>query len=67
MSHFTRTSDLQPLLTAIAASPIVVRVSEPRDFADWCEQQQTADIDIDIDTVILGWLRSQRPQASALS
>jgi hypothetical protein len=38
-------------------------VSEPRDFADWCEQQQTADID----TVILGWLRSQRPQVSALS
>jgi hypothetical protein len=63
MSHFTRTSDLQSLLTAIAASPIVVRVSEPRDFADWCEQQQTADID----TVILGWLRSQRPQVSALS
>jgi hypothetical protein len=62
MTDFTHTADLQSLLTAIAASPIVVRVSEPRDFADWCNRQQT-----DIDTVILGWLRSQRPQSAALS
>ena len=65
MTDFTHTADLQSLLTAIAASPIVVSVPKARDFADWCNRQQTADIDID--TVILGWLRSQRPQASALS
>jgi hypothetical protein len=63
MTDFTHTADLQSLLAAIAASPIVVRVSEPRDFHDWCEQQQRPDID----TAILDWLRSQRPQASALS
>ena len=63
MTDFSHTADLQSLLTAIAASPIVVSVPKARDFADWCARQQTADID----TVILGWLRSQRPQASALS
>ena len=62
MTDFTHTADLQSLLTAIAASPIVVSVPKARDFADWCNQQTA-----DIDTVILGWLRSQRPQASALS
>ena len=61
MTDFTHTADLQSLLTAIAASPIVVRVSEPRDFADWCEQTQ------DIDTAILDWLRSQVPQSATLS
>jgi hypothetical protein len=63
MTDFNHTADLQSLLAAIAASPIVMRVSEPRDFRDWCERQQAQDID----TAILDWLRSQRPQASALS
>jgi hypothetical protein len=63
MTDFNYTADLQSLLAAIAASPIVVRVPEPRDFSDWCEQQPTQDID----TAILDWLRSQVPQASALS
>jgi hypothetical protein len=62
MTDFTHTADLQSLLTALAASPIVVSVPKARDFADWCNRQQT-----DIDTVILGWLRSQRPQSAALS
>lgn len=57
------TAGLQSLLAAIAASPIVVRVSEPRDFSDWCERQQTQGID----TAILDWLRSQVPQPAALS
>ena len=61
MTEFNHTADLQSLLAAIAASPIVV--STPRDFADWCECQQPADID----TVILGWLRSHAPQPAALS
>jgi hypothetical protein len=61
MTDFTHTADLQSLLTAIAASPIIVHVPEPRDFADWCEQAQ------DIDTAILDWLRSQVPHAAALS
>ena len=63
MTDFSHTADLQSLLTAIAAPPIVVSVPKARDFADWCSRQQAADID----TVILGWLRSQAPQASALS
>ena len=63
MTDFTQTADLQSLLTAIAASPIIVPARNARDFADWCHLQQPADID----TVILGWLRSQAPQASALS
>lgn len=63
MTDFTHTADLQSLLAAIAASPIVVPAVHVRDFADWCQLQQPADID----TVILGWLRSQAPQASALS
>jgi hypothetical protein len=62
MTNVNHTANLQSLLHAIAASPIVVRTSEPRDFADWCERQTA-----DIDTVILGWLRSQVPQAAALS
>ncbi len=61
MTDFTHTADLQSLLTAIAASPIIVRVPEPRDFADWCEQTQ------DIDTAILDWLRSQVPHSATLS
>jgi hypothetical protein len=64
MTNVSHTADLQSLLQAIAASPIVVRASEPRNFADWCEQQQQTQ---DIDTAILDWLRSQRPQATALS
>jgi len=63
MTQFNQTADLQSLLAAIAASPIVVCVSEPRDFADWCERQQTPDID----TAILDWLRSQVPQSATLS
>jgi hypothetical protein len=61
MTDFNHTADLQSLLTAIAASPIVVPAPKARDFADWCNRQQTADID----TVILGWLRSQAPQQRA--
>jgi hypothetical protein len=56
-------TDLELLLAAIAASEIVVSVPKPRDFADWCDLQQPAEID----TVILDWLRSQVPQAAALS
>jgi hypothetical protein len=62
MTDFNYT-DLQSLLVAIAASPIVVPAAEPRDFAEWCEQQPTRDID----TAILDWLRSQMPQSAALS
>jgi hypothetical protein len=62
MTDFNHTADLQSLLAAIAASPIVVSVPEARDFADWCSHQTT-----EIDTVILGWLRAQAPRASALS
>jgi hypothetical protein len=61
MTDLTHTADLQSLLTAISASQIVVRVPQPRDFHDWCEQAQ------DIDTAILDWLRSQVPQSATLS
>ena len=63
MTEFNHNADLQSLLAAIAASEIVVPVSNPRDFADWCDRQRPAEID----TVILGWLRSQVPQPTALS
>jgi len=64
MTDFNHFADLQSLRAAIAASEIVVADQRPaRDFADWCELQRPADID----TVILGWLRSQVPQATALS
>jgi len=64
MTDFNHTADLQLLLAAIAASEIVVPSRRtPRDFADWCELQRPADIDM----VILGWLRSQVSQAAALS
>ena len=64
MTEFNHTADLQSLLATIAASPIVVSTpAAARDFADWCERQQPADID----TVILGWLRSHAPQPAALS
>ena len=63
MTDFNHTADLQSLLAAIAASEIVVPNRTPRDFAEWCELQRPADID----KVILGWLRSQVPQATALS
>jgi len=53
---------LELLLARIAASPIIVTSIEPRDFADWCRRQPA-----DIDAVVLDWLRSQRPQRSALS
>lgn len=58
MTEFDHTADLQSLLTAVAASPIVVPAPKARDFADWCRLQQPADIDL----VILGWLRSHAPQ-----
>jgi hypothetical protein len=63
MTEINHIADLQSLLAAIAVSPIVVSVPTPRDFADWCKLQQPADID----TVILGWLRSHVPPPSALS
>ena len=53
---------LKLLLAHIAASPINITASEPRDFADWCRRQPA-----DIDAVILDWLRSQRPQRSAVN
>jgi hypothetical protein len=53
---------LELLLASIAASPIIITASEPRDFADWCRRQPA-----DIDAVILDWLRSQVRQRSALS
>ena len=56
-------TDLELLLAAIAASEIVVPLPTARDFADWCDLQRPAEID----TVILDWLRSQVPQATALS
>ncbi len=63
MTDFNHNADLPSLLAAIAASEIVVSIPQARDFADWCELQKPADID----TVILGWLRSHVPQAAALS
>jgi hypothetical protein len=63
MTEFNHNADLQSLLAAIAASEIVVPGREARDFADWCELQRPADID----TVILGWLRSHVSPATALS
>ena len=63
MTEFDRNADLQSLLAAIAASEIVVPGRTARDFAEWCEFQRPADID----TVILGWLRSQARQAAAFS
>lgn len=63
MTEFNHNTDLQSLLAAIAASEIVVPGRVARDFADWCELQRPADID----TVILGWLRSHVPPATALS
>ena len=63
MTEFNHNAELQSLQAAIAASPIVVPTWKARDFADWCRHQQPADID----TVILGWLRSHAPQPSALS
>ena len=63
MTEFNHTADLQSLLATIAASEIVVPGPTARDFAEWCELQRPADID----TVILGWLRSQARQATVLS
>lgn len=63
MTDRSHTADLQSLLAAIAASPIIVCVSEPRDFADWCNRQQSPDVD----TAILDWLRSQMPRSASLS
>jgi hypothetical protein len=63
MTEFSHNADLQSLRAAIAASPIVVCVPKARDFAEWCKLQAPADID----TVILGWLRSQARQPTALS
>lgn len=53
-----RKADLPSLLATIAASPIVVAMPEPRDFADWCQCQPGS-----IDTVILDWLRSEALRA----
>ena len=63
MTDFNRFADLQSLRAAIAASEIVVPGRAARDFAEWCELQRPADID----TVILGWLRSQARQSTALA
>jgi hypothetical protein len=64
MTQFNDMADLQALVAAIAASPIVVpasKIAKARDFADWCALQG------DADTVILEWLRSQVPPSVALS
>ncbi|MPZ37686.1 MAG: hypothetical protein GEU95_06415 [Rhizobiales bacterium] len=68
MTEFNDNADLQSLLAAIAASPIIVRAPEfaasnPRDFAGWCKLQEPADID----TVILDWLGSHVPRPATLS
>ena len=63
MTEFERTADLPSLLATIAASEIVVAARSARDFAEWCELQQPADID----AVILGWLRAQARPAAPLS
>jgi hypothetical protein len=63
MTDLNHNADLRSLLAAISASEIVVASRTARDFADWCELQRPADID----TVILGWLRSHAPQPTALS
>ena len=63
MTDLNHNADLRSLLAAISASEIVVAGRTARDFADWCELQRPADID----TVILGWLRSHAPQPTALS
>lgn len=55
-------ASLRLILTAIAASPILVPASEPRDFADWCRRQP-----VDIDAAVLEWLRSQVPQRSTVN
>jgi hypothetical protein len=48
---------LSRLRAAVAGSPIVLPAGrrEIRDFADWCEAHQPADID----AIILGWLAAQ--------
>jgi hypothetical protein len=63
----SRKVDLAPIRAAIAASPIVVSVPgvftpKARDFADWCRHQP-----LEIDVVILEWLRSQARQPTGLS
>jgi hypothetical protein len=67
MTQLNDMADLQALVAAIAASPIVVpassKIAKARDFADWCALQG----DVEIDTVILEWLRSHRPQPVAFS
>jgi hypothetical protein len=66
MTQLNDMADLQALVAAIAASPIVVpasKIAKARDFADWCALQG----DAEIDTVILKWLRSHRPQPVAFS
>jgi hypothetical protein len=70
MTQLNDMADLQALVAAIAASPIVVPASKAantatnaRDFADWCALQG----DVEIDTVILKWLRSHRPQPATFS
>jgi hypothetical protein len=75
MTEFCIRADLETLLAAIAASPIVVLAGivdvvptgttadkpEPRDFTEWCALQAP-----DVDLVILDWLRAQAPRRSAL-
>jgi hypothetical protein len=68
MTQSNDMADLQALVDAIAASPIVVAVpafktATARDFADWCRLQAPADVD----TVILDWLRSHVPQPATFS
>ena len=56
MIGFDYAATLRALIAAIVRSPIVIEPVEApvRDFADWCQQQEG-----DLDTVILGWLRSE--------
>jgi hypothetical protein len=63
MKKFQHKADLPSLLATVAASPIIVPVPRPRNFAEWCALQAPTDID----TVILDWLRSQASQVSTLA
>jgi hypothetical protein len=66
MNEFRDTGMLWLLRGAVAKSPIVVpavKVSSApaKDFAAWCERQ------VDIDAVVLSWIRSQVPVRSPSS
>ncbi len=53
-------ADLPFLLATVAASPIIVTMPEPRDFAGWCERQGG-----NLDAVILNWLRGEALRSRA--